>query len=127
MNIFIAVCSGFIAGLILGFIIAWIIQKNRLEEGFIKWAEAKIANEYGKRITAEVKNISPIKGTNRFRITAEYHDPFTNAKYPFMKTFLVQANSPAIIQKLRRLESVSVLVYVDTTSKNYLSWMERPW
>src|SRR6266446_3731724 len=100
MDVFIAVCAGLIAGFVIGFTIAWIIQKRRLEEGFKKWAVAKTANKHGTRITAKVKNVAQIKGTNRFRITAEWQNPFTNAKYPFQKTFLVTDNSPAFIRKL---------------------------
>ena len=127
MDVLIAVCAGLILGFLIGYIIAWRKQKKRLEAGFNHWATVKTANEYGKRIAAEVIEAEPIKGNNTIRIIAEYQDPFTNAKYPFEKTFFKKAISPAFIQKLRRLESVSVLVYVDTTSLNYLFWMERPW
>ena|SRR5258708_40035298 len=127
MDLLIAVCAGLIAGFAIGSTIAWIIQKKRLEEGFKKWAMVKTVNEYGKRIPAKVKIVTQFKGTNRFRITAEYQDPFTNAIYPLEKTFLITDTSPGFIRKLKLLESVSVLVFVDTTSRKYLSWMERPW
>ncbi len=127
MVVFITVCAGIMAGFLIGFSIAWRKQKKKLEPGYNKWAMVRIANEYGKRITAEVLEAEQIIGTNTIRISAEYQDPFTNARYPFVKTFFRQNISPAFIQRLQRLECVTVLVYVYPDSLDYLYWMERPW
>ena len=127
MVIFIGVCAGIVASFLIGFSIAWRKQKKKLEPGYNQWAMVRTANEYGKRITAEVLEADPIIGTNTIRISAEYQDPFTNARYPFEKTFFKQNISSTFIQKLHRLECVSVLVYVYPDSRDYLYWMERPW
>ena len=127
MDVLIAVCAGLILGFLIGYIIAWRKQKKRLEPGFNKWAEIKAVNEYGHRITAEVIDAKLIKGTDEFSIIAEYYDPFTSARHRFQQAFLVEGKSRAFIQKLLRLENVNVLVYPGAASQISPYWMERPW
>jgi hypothetical protein len=116
-----------IVGLGVGFIIAWRMQKKRLEAGFNKWTNIKTLNEYGNRLTAEVIDVKRINGTNKFLIKAVYQDPLTDTRYHFKKAVLVKDKSPAFIQRLQRITTVSVLVHHDTTPTNGLFWMERPW
>lgn len=127
MDVFIACFSCLIVGLIVGFTIAWRKQKKRLEAGFNNWAQVKTLNEYGNRITADVRGIRLINGTNKIQIHAVYEDPFSDISYSFRKTFLVRDTSPAIMQRLQRIQTVRVLVHRDTTPTNGLYWMERPW
>ena len=127
MDILIAFCLSLIVDLSVGFIIAWRMQKKRLEPGFNKWTNIKALNENGNRITVEIIDFKPIKGTNKLRIYTEYHNPFTNDRYPFNQTFFVNDLSPTFIQKLRRKTTTSVLIYPDITPPNSLFWMERPW
>lgn len=127
MDVLIAVCAGLIAGFLIGFIIAWRKQKKKLEPGFNKWKKMKALNEYGNRLTADVIDTEPINGTNKVRITAEYYNPITNARYTFQQTFSVKDKSPTFIQRLHRLATVKVLVHPDTAPPNHLFWMERPW
>jgi hypothetical protein len=128
MDIFIAVCISLVIGLIVGFAIAWYMQKTRLEEGYNKWREVKMVNQYGRRIDVPVAQVTRIKGTAKYQIYAEWQNPIKRReKYPFSRTFLLTDNSPTITYRLGSLSSVPLIVYFDEDTQNYWYWMERPW